>query len=120
MARRYRALTDWPRRVMESFKEDLGFYPEPLLSFGYDQCLEHPKDGLTVFGPIVDERKPGEMRVGVIGTPEGLSKYRDWVERITRYIPPFQADSPNHMAFPGFEAAFRTRWPTQPVIEIPI
>jgi hypothetical protein len=105
---------------METTKADLLFYPEPLLSFGYDQCLEHPKDGLTVFGPIDDERKPSEMRVGVIGTPEGLSKYRDWVERITKYIPPLQADSPNHTAFPGFEAAFRTRWPVRPVIELPI
>lgn len=34
------------------------------------------------------------------------------------YIPPYDATKPFHSAFPGFAAAFRTSWPTEPVAEI--
>jgi hypothetical protein len=104
---------------MEDF-ETLDYYPEPLLCFGYDQHLDNPKDGLTLFGPVIDERTPKEMRIGVIGTPQGLGKYREWVTRILGYIPALRPGSPHHHPFPGFEATFRSRWSAQPVVEIPI
>ena len=92
--------------------EQLEFLSEPMLRFGYDQCLDDPKDGLFVFGPLIDERKPAKMRIGVVGTSEGLTGYRAWVSSINGYLPPLNPNSPHHTAFPGFEAAFRTPWPT--------
>ncbi|MBV9570773.1 MAG: hypothetical protein JO056_05995 [Alphaproteobacteria bacterium] len=93
---------------------------EPKLQFGHGQNHCNPKDGLFLFGPLVDERKPDVMRVGVVGTPEGLAKYRRWVIRANGYLPPLAFDVPHHTAFPGFEAAFHTRWPTIPITELPI
>jgi hypothetical protein len=41
---------------------------EPLLSFGFNQKTEHPKDGLFLFGPPASNQNPARMDVGVIGT----------------------------------------------------
>lgn len=99
--------------------DQLTFIDEPELTFGFDQPTTDPRDGLFLFGPLLDRRKPPSMRIGVIGTLDGLFAYRQWVEKIRGYIP--AAGSSRHQfAFPGFEAAFRTEWPAQPVIEVPI
>lgn len=45
---------------------------EPRQSFGHDQCAEHPKDGLFLFGPVASGQNPARMDVGVIATPAGL------------------------------------------------
>jgi hypothetical protein len=92
---------------------------EPLLRFGHDQCLEDPKDGLFAFGPLA-ERKPAQMRIGVVGTPEGLAEYRRWVSRINGFIPAANPEAPHQWPFPGFEAVFETPWPAAPVVELPI
>src|SRR6185437_3617225 len=92
---------------------------EPSLSFGYGQSLPDPKDGLFMFGPVIDHTKPAEMRVGVIGTAAGIRKYRAWVKSSTNFIPAKKADQ-HHLAFPGFEAAFRTKWPEKPIVELEI
>jgi hypothetical protein len=97
----------------------LDFMPEPLLQFGHGQCIEDPKDGLFAFGPL-EERKPSQIRVGIVGTPEGLARYRTWVRSITRYLPAANPEVAHHAAFPGFEAVFQTKWPTEPAVEIPI
>lgn len=92
---------------------------EPPLAFGYGQVLPDPKDGLFLFGPVMDSSKPAEMRVGVIGTKQGIERYKKWVGQITGYIPAAKAEQ-HHLAFPGFEAAFRTKWPINPVAEIEV
>jgi hypothetical protein len=97
----------------------LDFLPEPLLQFGHGQCLENPKDGLFAFGPLA-ERKPSRMRIGIVGTPEGMARYRKWVQSITRYLPAADPEAAHQAAFPGFEAIFQTEWPSDPVVEIPI
>lgn len=99
---------------------DLLHFAEPLLQFGFNQSNDDPKEGLFLFGPLTDQRKPHSMRIGVVGTPDGIFAHREWSARIRRYIPALRADSANHSAFPGFEAAFRTAWPEKPVIEIPV
>lgn len=66
--------------------EPLMYLPEPLLTFGYNQSLADPKDGLFLFGPLVDVRKPSEMRVGVIGTTGGIARYSRWVATINKPI----------------------------------
>jgi hypothetical protein len=92
---------------------------EPMLTFGHGQMLEHPKDGLFLFGPL-EENKPAEVRVGAIGTIQGLARLRQWLATTRHYIPPHDATKAFHSGFPGFEPAFRTFWPTEPVAEIPL
>lgn len=92
---------------------------EPLLCFGYGQTLPDPKDGLFIFGPVIDQTKPAEMRVGVIGTTRGLARYHRWVKKVSGYIQAAKAEQ-HHLAFPGFEAAFRTKWPTKPIVELTV
>ena len=99
--------------------QGLQILTEPLLQFGHGQMLPDPKDGLFLFGPMIDEAKPAEMRVGVIGTDEGIARYKKWVAQITGYIPAAKAEQ-HHLAFPGFEAAFKTKWPANPVATISI
>lgn len=93
---------------------------EPRLGFGYGQELEHPKDGLFLFGPLEDRANPAEMRIGVIGTPDGLHSFHTWVQRIQRYIPPGEVDKPHHASWPGFQAVFGTRWPEEPLVELTV
>jgi len=96
----------------------LDHIPEPRLVFGHDQLAEHPKDGLFLFGPLDEAGKPAEMRIGVIGTSEGLKRFRRWSAAIRCYIPPLKLDVPHHVAFPGFEAVFGTKWPERPMVEL--
>lgn len=93
---------------------------EPRLGFGYGQELEHPKDGLFLFGPLDDKANPAEMRIGVIGTPDGLSCFREWGKSIQSYIHPGEWDKPHHASWPGFQAVFATRWPEEPLVELPV
>jgi hypothetical protein len=93
---------------------------EPRLEFGYRQRLEDPRNGLFLFGPIVDKRTPAQIRAGVIGTPKGVSMYKKWVEATGKFIPAASTNAHHQFPFPGFEAAFRVRWPVSPVVEIAV
>ena len=93
---------------------------EPLLGFRFKQELEHPKDGLFLFGPLEDCANPSEMRIGIIGTSTGLSCFHEWADSIRRYIPPEDAESAHHASWPGFEAVFGTRWPEKPLVELTV
>ena len=93
---------------------------EPRLGFRYGQELEHPKDGLFLFGPLDDRANPAEMRIGIIGTPDGLNCFREWVESIRRYIPSKDENKPHHAGWPGFESVFGTRWPEEPLIALTV
>ncbi len=92
---------------------------EPTLLFGHGQRLADPKDGLYLFGPVIDRAKPAEMRIGVIGTKQGIQWFHEWVRHIAGHIPAGRAEQ-HHLAFPGFEAAFKTAWPAQPIVELEV
>jgi len=80
--------------------------------------MEDPRDGLTLFGPL-DEGKPYGIRAGVIGTSDGIKRYKNWVLKIQGPI----ASSKGRTArppFPGIEAAFRVPWGPDPSIVIEI
>ncbi|MBV2149055.1 hypothetical protein KRZ98_12270 [Sphingobium sp. AS12] len=94
--------------------------PEPLLGFGYQQRMEHPKDGLFLFGPLADDAHPAEMRVGVIGTEGGIERFRTWAKRARGYIPSANSEAAHHASWPGFEAVFDTKWPERPITEIKV
>lgn len=99
-------------------KITIDYLPEPLLEFGYGQIGADPREGLFLFGPLLDERKPVSMRIGVIGCGSGLSSYRNWVRRIRKFIPKPNLETAHQFAFPGYEAAFKTIWPEKPVVEL--
>lgn len=94
--------------------------PEPMLSFGHQQRMEHPKDGLFLFGPLGGDSHPAEMRIGVIGTAGGLDCFRTWSQRIRGHIPSADEHAAHHASWPGFEAVFDTRWPQRPMVEITV
>ena len=93
---------------------------EPFLTFGFGQSLRYAKDGLFLFGPLVDEQKPAEIRAGVVGTESGIDRYRRWVQKIGQFIPPGAQGAQHHTAFPGFEAIFKTSWSARPLAELKV
>lgn len=85
---------------------------EPPLVFAFGQETAHPKDGLFLYGPHEKAQKTKEIRVGLIGTPAGISFFRAWAKKILRKVevpPPGKAEKADrlHLAnFPGLEPAF--------------
>src|SRR4051794_13447166 len=92
--------------------------PEPKLEFMYGQTLAYPRDGLFLYGPV-DGGRP-EIHYGVIGTKAGVERFERWAKSIAKFIevpPPrkgAKAIEPQHVAFPGFSAAFNAMWPVKP------
>lgn len=93
--------------------------PEPALRFGHNQIAEHPKDGLTLFGPYT--QVPGSVRYGVIGTAHGLRLFDSWCAAINTALPAYEGSMFRrkrnavfgklaHQFFPGFESAFGIPW----------
>lgn len=92
---------------------------EPTLLFGHNQALEDPRDGLTLFGPLDATANPYGIRYGVIGTKNGIRRFRNWVNKLQRPI----SNNPPHIArppFPGFEAIFGIPFSPQPALTIQI
>lgn len=96
---------------------------EPSLLFGYNQAIEDPRDGITLFSPL-DKGKSYGIKAGVIGTKEGIRIYKNWVDRIQHPIydrnEKDNSLKPHRPFFPGFEAAFRIPWNSQPLLQIEI
>jgi hypothetical protein len=80
--------------------------------------MEDPRDGLTLFGPL-DEGKPYGIRAGVLGTKDGIRRFKNWVAKIQSPISNTPPDIARP-AFPGFEAIFRIPWNPVPALEIAI
>lgn len=91
---------------------------EPRCLFGFGQALDHPKDGLSAFGPPDQKGQPRHIRVGAIGTAVGISLLKDWLRQIQRPILREDPDDANESTFPGFDAAFRCTLDPEPVAEI--
>jgi hypothetical protein len=91
---------------------------EPLLEFRFGQKLVYPRDGLFLYGPV-DGGRP-EINYGVIGTPAGIARLERWTQVIAGFIPPplprrgAKPVEPQHVAFPGFSAAYNSVWPIKP------
>lgn len=94
---------------------------EPLLSFGFNQQTEHPKDGLFLYGPPASNQNPARMDVGVIGTPDGIRRYEAWIKTLSSTIAaPATGREENKTMWPGFEATFGVPWPAKPFATITI
>jgi hypothetical protein len=95
----------------------LGYLPEPRLTFGFGQQHESPKDGLFLFGPL--EPAPMQvLRIGAVGTKDGLARLRGWLEEVRGIIPAKDDPSPQHRMFPGFGAVFGAELPVVPTAEL--
>ena len=58
---------------------------EPELEFRYGQRVQDPRDGLALFGPYdADESHSRTPAYGVIGTPEGIDRFRAWSAALNR------------------------------------
>ena len=88
------------------------FIDEPKLEFGYRQTNVHPKDGLSLYGPHKKSKKSKEIRVGVVGTANGIRFFKDHAKKMAGRIemnPPSKTDKKVrlHLAnFPGIKEAF--------------
>ena len=49
------------------------YLDEPLLEFGNGQKVEHPQDGLFLYGPVAAQGNPKVLHVGVVGTSDGIA-----------------------------------------------
>ena len=98
-------------KLVESELE-IRYIAEPVLSFGYRQVSDHPKDGLFLYGPHARAPRSQEVSIGVIGTRTGLSYFRKWAIKAGGFIavpPRGERDKENrlHLSnFPGIEEAF--------------
>src|SRR3984893_9443346 len=85
---------------------------EPSLEFGSGQTAAHPKDGLFLYGPHNKSKKTKEIRVGVVGTIDGVGYFRTWAAQIKKRVevpPPGKTEKKDrlHLAnFPGIEDTF--------------
>jgi hypothetical protein len=91
---------------------------EPQLRFGYSQPTEDPRDGLMLFGPLAKGNVFG-IRAGVVGTSEGIRRYKLWVKRIQSPISCARtlAESLYTPTYPGFQTVFQIPWHSEPIIE---
>jgi hypothetical protein len=93
---------------------------EPRLEFAFGQAVEDPRDGLTLFGPY--DRATGAaygIKSGVIGTPTGIARFKNWVKSIQQPIGISDAER-FRPPFPGFEAVFQIPWSPEPTFEIAV
>jgi hypothetical protein len=91
-------------------------FDEPRLRFAYDQELEDPKEGLTLFGP---PQEYSGLQYGLIGTSEGICQFEAWAAKLQSVIPADPKVTSSVM-FPGFETVFRTPWPTKPRVRLEV
>ena len=93
-------------------------FDEPQLEFASGERLEHPRDGLTLFGPVDSKgvEKPSHLSYGVVGTKSGVAALRKFVKAVVRPISTDpELDDVLWPHFPGFEEAFHAVLPTEPV-----
>jgi hypothetical protein len=93
---------------------------EPDLQFGFGQAMAHPKDGLSLYGPLRGPLTGGRLRIGVVATARGRRLYGKFSGLLAKPIAPAIAGNPNHTLFPGFQAVFGVEWPLEPAIYIEI
>lgn len=90
------------------------YIAEPKLGFAYDQSTDHPKDGLTLYGPPSGTPRPN-ITIGVIGTSRGIGFFKRWAEALRAPVPvpppsKYEKKTRLHLTdFPGLEEGFGLR-----------
>jgi hypothetical protein len=88
---------------LKQFKIEI--FDEPALRFAYNQSLDDPRDGLTIFGPY-DKGSTSDFSVGIIGTEEGIRRCKNWLLKLNKPIYHTRRDIARPF-FPGFEEVFQ-------------
>lgn len=78
---------------------------EPKLTFGYNQKVEDPRDGLTLFGPFTRGKHINQINVGIIGPATQRKFVREYLQKIHKPVLNPKPDIARPY-FPGLEAAF--------------
>ncbi len=95
--------------------ENVLVIPEPALEFRYAQRLTHPRDGLAMFGPYDQDAPshPANISYGVVGTNTGINSFQAFSRRLSGPILAENKELDKRLwpIFPGFEAAFGSKWP---------
>lgn len=78
---------------------------EPKLTFGYDQKLADPRDGLTLFGPYTRKQLTGQINIGIIGPSNQREYLKDYLKNLHKPIYGTEKDIARPY-FPGLEAIF--------------
>ncbi len=78
---------------------------EPKLTFGFNQKIEDPRDGLTLFGTYTNKSHNGQIRVGVIGVKKQREAVKKYLKRLHKPIQSGEKDIARPY-FPGLEATF--------------
>lgn len=89
---------------------------EPALEFASGQLLQHPRDGISLFGPYDSKGhdKPRHVTYATFATPLGAHEFRLLSYKLARPISTEgDLDETLWPDFPGFEEAFHTIWPTE-------
>ncbi len=100
------------------------YIEEPQLEFRFRQSVDYPRDGLYLFGPVDASENRRPMRFGVIGTANGVQRFKQWASQVSGFIDIpeptriSKAVQPHHVPFPGFSEAFHAGWSAKPVREI--
>jgi hypothetical protein len=94
------------------------YIPEPLLEFGYGQKVEHPQDGLFLYGPIDVPGSPQILRIGVIGTATGNALMARWLGNLKARCAVKDPTKLHTLAWPGFQAALGARLEVEPLATI--
>ncbi|HCA78345.1 MAG TPA: hypothetical protein DEP53_01290 [Bacteroidetes bacterium] len=91
---------------------------EPRLRFAHNQAVEDPRDGLSLFGPF-DRGKVSSFSVGIVGTPEGIRRCKNWLHKISKPVfhPTRDIAKP---FFPGFEEVFGVTINLNSIPEVPV
>jgi hypothetical protein len=95
----------------------IAVFDEPQIEFASGERLEHPRDGLTLFGPVDSKgiEKPSHICYGVVGTKGGVAAFSKFVKALNRPIPTdSDLDEVLWPHFPGFEEAYHAVLPTEP------
>ncbi|MBX7207026.1 MAG: hypothetical protein K1X78_01835 [Verrucomicrobiaceae bacterium] len=102
---------------------------EPRLMFGGGNTAVDPKAGITAFGPLhSDPHTARSIRVGVIGTGNGIHGLKTYVERCLSAVEPGLNRRQKHydpLCFPDFPGAcpavgFRTNFSIERERDIPL
>ncbi len=92
------------------------YLEEPLLEFGSGQRVEHPQDGLFLYGPVKVKGTPEVINVGVIGTRIGIDLLTRWLKKLAGRIAVEDPEALHTSAWPGFQACFAAKLEAEPLV----
>lgn len=99
------------------------FIEEPKLVFGGGELCADPKTGIAFLGPIASGLSNREIRIGVIGTGQGIDAMRAYLDRAHWRIEPGRNSKGKFFDtfcfpdFPGIEKSFRAAFTTEQRIQ---